>query len=78
MNVDYRGLSLADYGQGLFVAATEPAAEDSRVSSPVGYMNKYGEMVIPAVFEKAMPFANGYAWVEYDGLWGLIKLPQVA
>ena len=78
LNVDYRGLSLADYGQGLFVAATEPAAEDSRVSSPVGYMNKYGEMVIPAVFEKAMPFANGYAWVEYDGLWGLIKLPQAA
>ena len=78
LNVDYRGLSLADYGQGLFVAATEPAAEDSRVSSPVGYMNKYGEMVIPAVFEKAMPFANGYAWVKYDGLWGLIKLPQAA
>ena len=78
LNVDYRGLSLADYGQGLFVAATEPTAEDSGVSSLVGYMNKYGEMVIPAVFEKAMPFANGYAWVEYDGLWGLIKLPQAA
>ena len=77
-NVDYRAISLSDYGQGLFVAATEPVEEDSRVSSPVGYMNKYGEMVIPAVFEKAMPFANGYAWVEYDGLWGLIKLPQAA
>lgn len=77
-NVDYRAISLSDYGQGLFVAATEPVEEDSRVSSPVGYMNKYGEMVIPAVFEKAMPFANGYAWVKYDGLWGLIKLPQAA
>ena len=77
-HVDYRAISLSDYGQGLFVAATDSSYAGSRTSAPVGYMNKYGEMVIPAVFEKAMPFANGYAWVEYDGLWGLIKLPQVA
>lgn len=77
-NVDYRGISSSqkDYGQGLFVASTTPVAEDSRVKAPVGYMDKYGNMVIPAVFEEANAFSNGYAWVKYNGLWGLIRLPQ--
>lgn len=76
--VDYRGISSSrnDYGQGLFIASTTPVAEDSGVDAPVGYMDKYGNMVIPAVFEEANAFSNGYAWVKYNGLWGMIKLPQ--
>lgn len=76
--VDYRGISSSrnDYGQGLFIASTTSVAEDSRTSAPVGYMDKYGNMVIPAVFEEATAFSNGYAWVKYNGLWGMIKLPQ--
>lgn len=75
-NVDYRGVRETRYGQGLFVASTEPDVEDSRTHTDLGYMDKYGNMVIPAVFEEATAFSNGYAWVKYNGLWGMIKLPQ--
>ena len=73
--VDFRGVR-GDYGQGLFIVSTTPVSDEARESAPVGYMDKYGNMVIPAVFEKANSFSNGYAWVKYNGLWGLIKLPQ--
>lgn len=72
--VDYRGVN--DYGQGLFTTVTTPVDGDSGISVPVGYMDKYGNMKIPAVFEDATPFSNGYAWVKYNGAWGMIKLPE--
>lgn len=75
--VDYRGVDTNEYGQGLFVTSTEPPAnDDGHTRQLVGYMDMYGNMVIPAVFEEATAFSNGYAWVKYDGQWGLIRLPQ--
>ena len=74
--VDIRGIGAAKYGQGLFVASTKIGGNDGREHVPVGYMNKYGKMVIPAVFEDATTFSNGYAWVKYSGAWGMIKLPE--
>lgn len=40
-----------------------------------GYMDKNGEMVIDAQFEKALPAFNYKAWVCVDGVWGLIEIP---
>ena len=74
--VDYRYVSYNNYGQGLFVTPTKESGNDGREAVPVGYMNKYGKMVIPAVFEDATTFSNGYAWVKYNGAWGMIKLPE--
>lgn len=75
-NVDYRYFGSWDYGQGLFITSTKPSGNDGREAVPVGYMNKYGKMVIPAVFEDATTFSNGFAWVKYHGLWGMIRLPE--
>ena len=74
--VPYRFIREASYGQGLFVAGDSYTGEDNNVMQKVGYMNKYGKMVIPAVFEDATAFSNGYAWVKYNGAWGMIKLPE--
>lgn len=75
--VPYRPFRDNSYGQGLFVAENEDGVIVPGTMHPRrGYMNKYGEMVIPAIFDDAEPFANGYAWVQYDGLWGVIKLPN--
>lgn len=67
---------VGDYGQGLFVASDVRKSGFDESHPLVGYMDRTGKMVIPAVFDKAVPFSNGYAWVEYQGLWGMIKLPQ--
>lgn len=40
-----------------------------------GYMDKNGEMIIDAQFEKALPAFNYKAWVCVDGVWGLIEIP---
>ena len=40
-----------------------------------GYMDKNGEMIIDAQFEKALPAFNYKAWVCVDGMWGLIEIP---
>lgn len=75
--VDYRYVRTACYGQGLFAAVSDPKyATNSDENALWGYMNKHGQMVIPAVFDRAEAFSNGYAWVKYNGLWGVIKLPQ--
>lgn len=75
-HVDRRATNMG-YGQGLFVTTDgSGSSEETGTSAPVGYMSKYGKMVIPAVFEDATPFSNGYAWVKYNGLWGMIKLPN--
>lgn len=39
-----------------------------------GYMNKNGEMIVDAQFEKALPAYENRAWVCVDGLWGIIEL----
>ena len=68
--VDYRYVGNNCYGQGLFITVPDST---KRLG---GYMDKHGNMIIPAVFEDAHTFSNGYAWVKYNGLWGVIKLPQ--
>lgn len=39
-----------------------------------GYMDKNGEMIIDAVFDKALPAFEGRAWVCVDGYWGIIEI----
>lgn len=39
-----------------------------------GYMDKNGEMVIDAVFDKALPVFENRAWVCVDGYWGIIEI----
>ena len=60
------------FSQGLCAAALEESS-----SAKYGYMDKTCEMVIPPVFDRVASFSNGYAWVKYNGLWGVIKLPQL-
>lgn len=38
-----------------------------------GYINKFGEIVIPFKFERAMPFSEGLASVLFDGKYGYIN-----
>ena len=38
-----------------------------------GYMNKSGKFVIEPQFESACEFLDGFAWVEYEGKWGMIN-----
>ena len=39
-----------------------------------GYMNKNGEMIVDAQFDRALPAYENRAWVCVDGLWGIIEL----
>ena len=39
-----------------------------------GYMDKNGDMIIDAVFEKALPAFENRAWVCVDGYWGIIEI----
>ena len=39
-----------------------------------GYMDKNGEMIINAVFDKALPAFENRAWVCVDGCWGIIEV----
>jgi hypothetical protein len=43
-----------------------------RKGEKLGFMDKDGKLVIPAQFDTARGFENGYARVEKDGHWGLI------
>lgn len=61
--------SIRHYGEGLFVVADRP--EGKR-----GFMKMDGSFLIPCVFDRAQPFNQGLAWVQYNGLWGLIKMPS--
>lgn len=38
-----------------------------------GYVDSEGKTVIPFIYEDAMPFRNGKAWVQKDGKWGIIN-----
>lgn len=44
----------------------------SRKRYKAGYINRYGEVVIPAIFDHAYPFRNGLASVKKSDLWGAI------
>ncbi len=37
-----------------------------------GYINKQGEDYLSAMFQDARPFSEGYAWVVFQGKWGII------
>ncbi len=39
-----------------------------------GYMDKSGDMIIDAVFDRALPAFDGRAWVCIDGYWGIIEI----
>ena len=46
---------------------------DLDASNTWGYINIYGEMVIPAIYSHAMNFSNGFAWVLHNEYgWGII------
>lgn len=60
------------FSQGMCVIASE----DSQ-NAKYGFMDKTCKVVIPPVFDNLTEFSNGYAWVKYNGLWGVIKLPQL-
>lgn len=38
-----------------------------------GYINEFGEWAIPATFDFAMPFSEGFAVVKNEEMWGLIN-----
>ena len=50
--------------------STQPTAY--RKDDKWGFVNKYGEVYIEAMYEDAKPFINGYAAVKQNGLWGYI------
>lgn len=37
-----------------------------------GYINEQGEVVLPQIYEDALPFYGKAAWVKQDGLWGAV------
>lgn len=37
-----------------------------------GYIDEKGQMVLPAVYQEALPFTGKAAWVKQDGLWGAV------
>ena len=74
-HVPFREFPAQNYGQGLFLTSDLYEKSESRMM-PRGYMTPDGKMVIPSVFEKAQPFADGYTMVKYNGLWGMIALPN--
>ena len=46
---------------------------DLEMQNTWGYINIYGEMVIPAIYSHAMDFSNGFAWVLHNEYgWGII------
>src|SRR5271170_7980314 len=50
-----------------------PAKTDEEVSFPKwGYIDPTGLLIIPAQFEVARSFSEGYAGVRQGGLWGFI------
>lgn len=38
-----------------------------------GFINRQGKMVIPFLYDDAMPFNEGYAAVSQNGKWGFIS-----
>lgn len=42
-----------------------------------GYVNQNGELIIPAKYEKASPFVNGYALVQQDTQYGFLTAGAV-
>jgi hypothetical protein len=61
---DYNG-RFPDYNEGLSAADEEDRAD-------CGFVDKYGEWVIPPQFEDTKSFSEGLAAVKQDGLWGFI------
>lgn len=66
--------SIQDYGEGYFVATDDPK-NATRIPKE-GFMKPTVDFYIPCVFDRAQPFHQGLAWVKYEGLWGLIKMPS--
>ena len=44
----------------------------SRKRYKAGYIDRYGEVVIPAIYDHAYPFRNGLASIKKSDLWGAI------
>lgn len=56
-----------EFSDGLVMAMDQSAGK-------WGYMNKQGDMAIPAQFDRALPFKDGIAPAMADGKWGLINV----
>ena len=75
-HVPFREFPARNYGQGLLLASDQYDKTESAMM-PWGYMTPDGKMVIPSVFEKAQPFADGYTMVMcYCGKLGLESIRQ--
>lgn len=37
-----------------------------------GYINEQGEVILPQIYEEALPFYGKAAWVKQNGLWGAV------
>jgi hypothetical protein len=44
-----------------------------KVNGKMGFINKKGVLVVPAIYDSAFNFYQGRAAVEVDGKWGFIS-----
>jgi hypothetical protein len=44
-----------------------------KVDGKMGFINKKGVLVVPAIYDSAFNFYQGRAAVEVDGKWGFIS-----
>jgi len=69
--------AVRNYGQGVFAYCDRENYKDGDLNVLWGYMKKDGTNLTSMAFEEANPFSNGYAWVKYNGLWGIIAMPTI-
>ena len=46
----------------------------AKTDGKAGFINMYGEAVIPFIFEEADAFNNGVAAVKLNGKWGFVSI----
>lgn len=62
-----QGNDFFDFHEGL--AKIEVYAQDKR---KYGFLDKFGRLAVPAIYESAYDFSEGLAYVELNGKWGFI------
>jgi hypothetical protein len=73
---------IGKYGEGLFcyqetADQRDPITDELISKSERGYMDKWGNTVITPMFTGCSEFQNGYAFVQINDSWGIIRLPQL-
>ena len=46
-----------------------------KIGEKWGYINEYGEVIIPANFDATKPFSEGMALINIGKKWGYIRKP---